>query len=330
MVGTKTQKSGVTPNNFTNPVTYTVYAQDGTSQDYTVTVTIPHYLYVANTESTSISRCAVTSDGSLTSCANVGGTGVTGSTGIVINRARTFAYITNANNNTVSKCNLDDDGNLSGCVQTATGVSFRILYAMALDGKEKYAYVTNVQSSLGSNITYCNIQDSGDLSGCGNAASGSATPAFAIVINKDNNIAYVTAKNTVLFIYNINDSGTLSEAEPQINLGGFTYGLSFDTMGKFLYVASYKQNTVSIQSCNIGSSGVPTSCPYSSNQPNDQVFNIALNQSAGILYVVENSGIVVENSGILNQCNAQSGVISNCTPTTFPSGVAITSGLLSK
>ncbi len=34
------QISGVTPNNFTNPVTYTVAAQDGTTQDYVVTVTV--------------------------------------------------------------------------------------------------------------------------------------------------------------------------------------------------------------------------------------------------------------------------------------------------
>lgn len=39
-VGTTTQVSGVTANNFTNPVTYTVTAQDGTTASYTVTVTV--------------------------------------------------------------------------------------------------------------------------------------------------------------------------------------------------------------------------------------------------------------------------------------------------
>jgi hypothetical protein len=37
-VGTTLQESGVTPNDFTNPVTYTVTAADGTTQDFIVTV----------------------------------------------------------------------------------------------------------------------------------------------------------------------------------------------------------------------------------------------------------------------------------------------------
>ncbi|MBN1410133.1 MAG: SUMF1/EgtB/PvdO family nonheme iron enzyme [Spirochaetales bacterium] len=39
-VGSTTQVSGTTANNFTNPVTYTVTAADSSTQDYTVTVTI--------------------------------------------------------------------------------------------------------------------------------------------------------------------------------------------------------------------------------------------------------------------------------------------------
>jgi hypothetical protein len=40
-VGTTPQVSTVTPNDFTNPVTYTVTAADGSTNNYTVTVTIP-------------------------------------------------------------------------------------------------------------------------------------------------------------------------------------------------------------------------------------------------------------------------------------------------
>ncbi|NTV02784.1 MAG: hypothetical protein HGB04_08395 [Chlorobiaceae bacterium] len=39
-VGSTTQASGTTANDFTGPVTYTVTAEDGTIQDYTVTVTV--------------------------------------------------------------------------------------------------------------------------------------------------------------------------------------------------------------------------------------------------------------------------------------------------
>ena len=38
-VGSTTQVSGITVNNFTSPVVYTVVAPDGTEQNYTVTVT---------------------------------------------------------------------------------------------------------------------------------------------------------------------------------------------------------------------------------------------------------------------------------------------------
>ncbi|MFF2092204.1 beta strand repeat-containing protein, partial [Paenibacillus sp. NPDC058174] len=40
MVGNVAQVSGVTPNDYTSPVIYTVTAQDGSTQDYTVTVTV--------------------------------------------------------------------------------------------------------------------------------------------------------------------------------------------------------------------------------------------------------------------------------------------------
>ena len=39
-VGNTTQVSGTTPNDFTNPVTYTVIAADGSTQDYTVVITL--------------------------------------------------------------------------------------------------------------------------------------------------------------------------------------------------------------------------------------------------------------------------------------------------
>jgi len=38
-VGATVQESEKTPNDFTNPVTYTVVAADGSTQDYVVTVT---------------------------------------------------------------------------------------------------------------------------------------------------------------------------------------------------------------------------------------------------------------------------------------------------
>lgn len=45
-VGSTIQKSGVTPNNFTNPVIYTVTAEDNSTATYTVRITFLNYIYL--------------------------------------------------------------------------------------------------------------------------------------------------------------------------------------------------------------------------------------------------------------------------------------------
>jgi len=50
-VGTTAQVSGTTPNDFTNPVTYTVTAEDGSTQSYTVTVTVTSSISITFTTS---------------------------------------------------------------------------------------------------------------------------------------------------------------------------------------------------------------------------------------------------------------------------------------
>lgn len=78
------QVNGVTENNFTNPVTYTVYAANGDTRDYVVTVTIKpvisqataisfagNYAYLSSNVSSSITQCRVTNESQLTQCANI-------------------------------------------------------------------------------------------------------------------------------------------------------------------------------------------------------------------------------------------------------------------
>ena len=48
-VGGTTQTSGVTANDFTSPVIYRVMGADGSTQDYTVTVTVQTYVKAAST-----------------------------------------------------------------------------------------------------------------------------------------------------------------------------------------------------------------------------------------------------------------------------------------
>jgi hypothetical protein len=83
VVGSTTQTSGITPNNFTNPLTYQVNAADGSYQNYTVTVTIAPTLAGewARTTLTVGSTCSgfsgvsVSSDGSIYAVGSIYGTG---------------------------------------------------------------------------------------------------------------------------------------------------------------------------------------------------------------------------------------------------------------
>lgn len=62
MVGSTTQVSGVTPNNFTGPLIYTVVAQDNTTKDYTVTINRPAFFCVA--DGNDACGCLIQNDGS--------------------------------------------------------------------------------------------------------------------------------------------------------------------------------------------------------------------------------------------------------------------------
>lgn len=63
-VGSKVQVNGITANDYTNPVVHTVLAADGTTQDYTVTVTVPNTLFSCITDGLNSCGCLLENDGS--------------------------------------------------------------------------------------------------------------------------------------------------------------------------------------------------------------------------------------------------------------------------
>lgn len=78
------QVNGVTPNNFTNPVTYVVHAANGGTRNYVVTVTIKpvisqataisfagNYAFLTSNVSSDITMCSVTNESQLTACRNI-------------------------------------------------------------------------------------------------------------------------------------------------------------------------------------------------------------------------------------------------------------------
>jgi hypothetical protein len=78
------QSSGSTSNNFTNSVTYTVHAFNGSTKDYAVSVTIQpvisqatslafsgNYAFLTSSASSDITKCSIVNESQLTSCSNI-------------------------------------------------------------------------------------------------------------------------------------------------------------------------------------------------------------------------------------------------------------------
>jgi hypothetical protein len=73
LIGSTAQTSGVTVNDFTNPVTYTVVAQDGSTADYKVTVTLSFTAPIVTLASIDKTGITTTTAGGEVTIANTGG-----------------------------------------------------------------------------------------------------------------------------------------------------------------------------------------------------------------------------------------------------------------
>ncbi len=108
-VGSIEQTSGVTPNDFTTPVTYRVHAADGSTQDYVVTVTVQAIItqatgitfsgesaFLTSNESSTITQCSVSDSGVLSNCVNLnlGGLLPNGAMSISIAESNVTSYAT--------------------------------------------------------------------------------------------------------------------------------------------------------------------------------------------------------------------------------------------
>lgn len=84
MIGNVPQISGSTQNDFTNPVTYTVHAVDGSTQNYVVIATVQPIItqatgitfsgesaFLTSNDSSTITQCAVNESGILSNCVNL-------------------------------------------------------------------------------------------------------------------------------------------------------------------------------------------------------------------------------------------------------------------
>ena len=323
-VGVTPQISAVTPNNFTNPVTYTVHAANGSTQNYLVTATVASakWAYFPNSGAGALGAytlCSVSStDGSLTNCNTqdpVGG-GLTAPHGMAIKN--NYAYFAGFNDNSYTKCSIDaSNGILSNCssVTPATPGALNGPYSLAINGN--YAYFPN---SGDNSYTQCLISASdGSLSGCNSSLLSGLNSPLALAFN--NGYAYFTNFSYPAGTYtqcNVSSSdgslygcNTVTPAAP----GDLSMPFAVAFNSGYAYFANfssyYTQCSVSSSDGTLsGCNGVVPLAPGALNNPVGVAFN------GDYAYFTNLTG----NSYTQCSVNPSDGSLSGCN-TVIPSGV---------
>ena len=195
-VGTDLQTSGTTPNNFTQPVTYTVTAEDGSTQEYTVTVT----LGVPLSEITSFSFQGITATATQSTADSFK---MTLPAGTVVTKL--VAIFSTSPDNSIVK--IGDDVQTSGTTENdfSAPVTYTVINE---DGKEKdYTVVVTVAKSSEKLITAFSINSEVGTIDQTNKAIGVALPENTDVTKL---VATFTAsaKSTVKVGTDLQTSGT--------------------------------------------------------------------------------------------------------------------------
>ena len=199
-VDTALQTSGVTPNDFTNPVTYAVHAADGSTQNYTVTVT------VALNDAKELIQFSL--DGTMGAINQVDktitvamphGTSKIALTASFIRTGESVTVDTALQTSGVTPNDFTDpvtymihaaDGSTQNYLVTVT-VQPIITQATGITFSGESAFLTSNESST---ITQCSVNDSGVLSNCVNLNLGSLLPngALSISIAESSVTSYAT------------------------------------------------------------------------------------------------------------------------------------------
>ena len=194
VVGNIIQASGSTANNFTAPIIYKVYAADGTTKDYTVTViTLPAYAYIVNYGNKILTKCNVdVATGLFSNCSPAYTSSFSNPT-TVFNYKNKYLYYTHANTSSrIDRCDINSDGSLAGCgINALVGSSLGdnptqlvfhggYLYIVARDSNK-------IQKCIIAEDDFFNVKN------CSDAATGLSLPS-SLAFNPDPSLsmAYVS------------------------------------------------------------------------------------------------------------------------------------------
>lgn len=221
---------------------------DGTvgAANLTPTVTCPHFAYVTNAQSNSISAYAIQPElGVLLPVP--GGPVATGSgpNVVTIGPDGKFAYVANVWGNSISAYRINPS---SGALTEVAGSPFAACggpWAVTIDPGGRFIYASN--TSYNGSVCALSIYP---VSGALTPIAGSPFEAGAypshVVTDPSGAFAYVTSAGGCycLYAYKINAlDGSLAPAGT-VSIGNPTVSVSVDNSGKFVYVADYTANNI--------------------------------------------------------------------------------------
>lgn len=211
------QVNGVTPNNFTNVVTYTVHAQNGETKDYAVSVTVKavisqatslafsgNYAFLTSSASSDITKCSVVNESQLTSCSNISlgdllPQGAANISAVESTGGTTLYIMGNETPPSIVQCLIPTGTNTPTCstINPANGLnSARLLLSSNVDPKKSAKItafsVSGVAGWIGGSSIYVTLPYGSNLN---NLAATFTTTGKTVKVNNVTQVSGVTTNN---------------------------------------------------------------------------------------------------------------------------------------
>jgi DNA-binding beta-propeller fold protein YncE len=288
-IGSTVQISGTTANNFTNTQTYTVTAEDGSTQSYSVTVTAS-FLYVLNNNSNTVTFYnAVTGtyiNGTLDNSSFITGASPYS---VAVNPGSNILYVLNNASKTVTFYNATTGAYINGTLGNSSFTTGTNPEAIAVNPSANILYVLGYYGSH--IVTYFNATTGAYINGTlENSSFNTGLSPKGVTVNPSTNILYVSnfGSNTVTYFNATTGAymnGTLDNSS--FNTGLSPKGVAVNPTANILYVA----NNVSTTTYTVTYFNATTGAYINGTLGNSSFTTgispegITVNPSANILYV---------------------------------------------
>lgn len=296
------QTSGVTTNDFTNPIVYTVYAANGSTYNYTVTVQLLPLAYVVSSAGspTAIDVCEVNFDGTLSNCLDSGATGLNFSLSLAIDQSNKIIYVTNYGGSTVTSCKINADNSLSCNNSSATLLASPA--AIVLNPNVAKTYIGNNSNS---NLVSCNRDGNGNLGNCTIQILPSAINSLAI--NSGGTYLYASIGSTIQVCTLANDGHITVCGDSGFTTTANILGLAVNSSNGDVFVSVGSPTNLVYKCVPNSNDGTLSNCVDTGISGLTNPASMSLNQSNSTLYLI-NNGVIkllacpINNDGSIGTC----------------------------